>query len=203
MSYWRLDSVHKGPSKQNFYVFFVVSHKAVEHLPLSPFAHTRAHARTHAHTHKRDAWGVTYNRLMSWEWQSLYVSWWRHNEALSVSLAWKHRPTGGTNNGAASDVRRHDVQMSSLLHSSDVHCTTMTASQITSVSIVYSTVYSGADIKNIKAPRHWPLWGEFTGDRWIPLTKGQWRWKCFHLMTSSSILFALIQLHIICIGHDL
>ena len=27
--------------------------------------------------------------------------------------------------------------------------------------------------KNIKAPRHWPLWGEFTGDRWIPLTKDQ------------------------------
>ena len=22
-------------------------------------------------------------------------------------------------------------------------------------------------------PRHWPLWGEFTGDRWIPSTKGQ------------------------------
>ena len=27
--------------------------------------------------------------------------------------------------------------------------------------------------KNIKAPRHWPLCGEFTGDRWIPRTKGQ------------------------------
>ena len=27
--------------------------------------------------------------------------------------------------------------------------------------------------KNIKAPRHLPLWGEFTGDRWIPRTKGQ------------------------------
>ena len=27
--------------------------------------------------------------------------------------------------------------------------------------------------KNIKAPRHWPLWGEFTGDRWIPLTKAE------------------------------
>ena len=26
---------------------------------------------------------------------------------------------------------------------------------------------------NIKAPRHWPLWGEFTGDRWIPHTKNQ------------------------------
>ena len=27
--------------------------------------------------------------------------------------------------------------------------------------------------ENIKAPRHWPLGGEFTGDRWIPRTKGQ------------------------------
>ena len=48
------------------------------------------------------------------------------------------------------------------------------ASQITSLTIVYSTVYIHAQIKeNIKAPRHWPLWGEFTGDRWIPRTKGQ------------------------------
>ena len=27
--------------------------------------------------------------------------------------------------------------------------------------------------ENIKAPRHWPLWREFTGDRWIPRTNGQ------------------------------
>ena len=33
------------------------------------------------------------------------------------------------------------------------------ASQITSLTIVYSTVYSGVDKKNIKAPRHWPLCG--------------------------------------------
>ena len=26
--------------------------------------------------------------------------------------------------------------------------------------------------ENIKAPRHWPLCGEFNGDRWIPRTKG-------------------------------
>ena len=39
--------------------------------------------------------------------------------------------------------------------------------------------------KTSKAPRHWPLWGEFTGDRWIPCTKGQQRGKSFHLMTSS------------------
>ena len=41
------------------------------------------------------------------------------------------------------------------------------ASQITSLTIVYSTVYSDAE-ENIKAPRHWPLCGEFTRDQWIP-----------------------------------
>ena len=45
--------------------------------------------------------------------------------------------------------------------------------------------------ENIKAPRHWPLCGEFIGDRWIPRTKGQWRGKCFHLMTSSCKWFYL------------
>ena len=31
-----------------------------------------------------------------------------------------------------------------------------------------------AQIKeNIQAPRHWPLWGEFIGDQWIPHTKDQ------------------------------
>ena len=58
-------------------------------------------------------------------------------------------------------------------------------SQITSLVIVYSTVYSGADKKNTKALRNWPLYEEFTGDPWIPRTKGQQRGKCFHLMTSS------------------
>ena len=47
------------------------------------------------------------------------------------------------------------------------------ASETTSLTIVYTGVYSGADQKIIKAPRHWPLCGEFTGPRWIPRTKGQ------------------------------
>ena len=46
------------------------------------------------------------------------------------------------------------------------------ASQITSLTIVYSAVYLGAD-KKIKALRDWPLCREFTGDRWIPRTNGQ------------------------------
>ena len=47
----------------------------------------------------------------------------------------------------------------------------MGASQITSLAIVY---FIQAEIKeNNKAPRHWLLYGEFTGDRWIPRTIGQ------------------------------
>ena len=41
------------------------------------------------------------------------------------------------------------------------------ASQITSLIIVYSTAYSVQIKENIKAPRQWPLCGEFTGDRYI------------------------------------
>ena len=57
-------------------------------------------------------------------------------------------------------------------HYSDVIMGAM-ASQITSLTIVHSTVYSGADQENIEALRHWPLCGEFTGDRWIPRANGQ------------------------------
>ena len=42
------------------------------------------------------------------------------------------------------------------LHYSDVIMGAM-ASQINSLMIVYSTVYSGAEKKHIKVPRHWPL----------------------------------------------
>ena len=53
-------------------------------------------------------------------------------------------------------------------------------------SRLFTQPFIQAQIKeNIKTRRHWPLWGEFTGDRWIPHTRGQWRGKCFHLMTSS------------------
>ena len=46
-------------------------------------------------------------------------------------------------------------------HYIDVMITTM-ASQITSVSSACPAVCSGKE--NIKTPRHWPVWGEFTGD---------------------------------------
>ena len=53
---------------------------------------------------------------------------------------------------------------SSYSHYNDV-IMCMVVSQITSLTIVYSTVYSGADQKKHKAPRHWPLYREIIGDR--------------------------------------
>ena len=44
------------------------------------------------------------------------------------------------------------------------------ASQITA-SELFTQLFIQVQIKeNINAPRHWPLCGEFTGDRWIPRT---------------------------------
>ena len=48
------------------------------------------------------------------------------------------------------------------------------ASQITSLTIVYTTVYSDADQVNIKAPRHWPLCGEFTGTGEFPAQRASY-----------------------------
>ena len=65
--------------------------------------------------------------------------------------------------------------------------TTM-ASQITSLTVVYLTVYSDADQRKHQSSASLAfVWG-IHRDRWIPRTKGQLRGKCFHLMTSSCIL---------------
>ena len=58
------------------------------------------------------------------------------------------------------------------------------ASHVTGVSIVCLTVCSGSDQGKHQAQRHWPLWGESTGDRWIPSQRAK-KGKCFHLLTSS------------------
>ena len=63
------------------------------------------------------------------------------------------------------------------------------ASQITSLTIVYSTVYSGADQRQHQSSVSLAfVWG-IHRDRWIPRTKGQLRGKCFHLMTSSCYIY--------------
>ena len=45
------------------------------------------------------------------------------------------------------------------------------ASQITSLTIVYSTFYSGADQRKHQRSTSLAFVREFTGDRWIPRTK--------------------------------
>ena len=73
------------------------------------------------------------------------------------------------------------------IHYVDFIMTTM-ASQITSLTIVYSTIYSDADQRKHQSSASLAfVWG-IHRDRWIPRTKGQLRGKCFHLMTSSCYL---------------
>ena len=70
------------------------------------------------------------------------------------------------------DIGMSDLHDLSVRHYNNGIISTM-ASQITGVWIVYSMFVHEQIKENIKAPRHWPFWGEFTGDQWIPRTKGQ------------------------------
>ena len=66
----------------------------------------------------------------------------------------------------------------------DVIMTAM-ASQVTTLMVVYSTLYPDADQRKHQSSASLSfVWG-IHRDRWIPRTKGQLRGKCFHLMTSS------------------
>ena len=71
-----------------------------------------------------------------------------------------------------------------IVHYNDVIMTTV-ASQITSLTVVYSIVYSDADQRKHQSSASLAIVRGSHRDRWIPRTKGQLRGKCFHLMTSS------------------
>ena len=73
-----------------------------------------------------------------------------------------------------------------MFHYNDVIMTTI-ASQITSLMVDYPTVYSDANQRKHQSSASLAfVWG-IQRHRWIPRTKGQWRGKCFHLMTSSCV----------------
>ena len=81
-------------------------------------------------------------------------------------------------------IRRHGNDVNTSGHYIDVIMTTIT-SQITSLTVVYSIVYSDADQRKLQSSASLAfVWG-IHRDRWIPRTKGQLRGKCLHLMTSS------------------
>ena len=73
----------------------------------------------------------------------------------------------------------------------DVIMTTM-ASQITSLTVVYAIVYSGADQRKHQSSASLAFMRGIHWDRWIPHTKGQLRGKCFHLMTSSWVWYGMV-----------
>ena len=79
---------------------------------------------------------------------------------------------------------RHSASMFNFtsFHYNDVIMSAM-ASQITSHTIVYSTVYSGTDDRKHQSS------ASLTFVTGIPRTKGQERGKCFHLMTSHAVEF--------------
>ena len=79
-----------------------------------------------------------------------------------------------TTSNTEQQWQKHNKLYSELKHYCDVIMGAM-AYQITSLRL-FTQPFMHAQIKeNIKAPRHWPLCGEFTGDRWIPRTNGQLR----------------------------
>ena len=72
-------------------------------------------------------------------------------------------------------------------HYNDIIMSAM-ASQITSLRIIYSTLYSGADQRKHQSSASLAFGRGIHHDRWIPPTRGQKCGKCFHLMTSSCML---------------
>ena len=120
---------------------------------------------------------------------------WRGALMFSVICAWIN---GWANNREAGDLRRrrdHYDVIVMLLHTLQLICSTIMLNNFThqwslsEIHIITGTSWGArwrlkspawrlfaqpfvqAQIKiNIKAPRHWPLWGESTGDRW---TQGQ------------------------------
>ena len=75
-----------------------------------------------------------------------------------------------------------------VIHYDDVIMSAI-ASQITSLTIVYSTVYSGADQRKHQSSASLAFVCGIHRDRWISRTEGQLRGNCFHLMTSSCWLW--------------
>ena len=84
---------------------------------------------------------------------------------------------------------RYYVQCINICESSHPHYSDVImgaiVSQITSLTIVYSLVYSDADQRRHQSSASLAFVRGIHWDRWIPRTNGQLRGKCFHLMMSS------------------
>ena len=113
-----------------------------------------------------------------------YVGWWVQAEESSALITPSHVSPAIMWCWFQVQVRAHINSCKYMYHYNDVIMTTM-ASKITSLTVVYSTIYSDADQRKHQSSALLAfVWG-IHRDRWNPRTKGQLRGKCFHLMTSS------------------
>ena len=131
------------------------------------------------------------------EWRSMACLFWLHNLALFPSYCAQNRAVFCRDTSRVYSIMKIDLCV--MMGDNDGHgddddddtIITLTSQWArwrlkSPASGLFTQLFIQVHIKeNIKAPRHWPLCGEFTGDRWILRTKGQWRGKCLHLMTSS------------------
>ena len=101
--------------------------------------------------------------------------WWRHSKLLehisewdsTVKFKFYQRPHLLKN---SSQIRSLGAWRSN--HNGDVMMGAM-ISQIPASRLFTQPLIQAQIKENTQAPRHWPLSGEFTGDRWIPRINGQ------------------------------
>ena len=92
----------------------------------------------------------------------------KYNTLLQMT----HMPNTKVDRELWNTCQYHNITDSSQVHYDDVTMSLM-ASQITSLTIVYSTVYSGADQRKLQSSASLAIVRGIHRDRWIPRTKGQ------------------------------
>ena len=133
---------------------------------------------------ENDLW---YCLILFADFMTTFLSTWNFVIETSIKTKRKRKPCiSFKQEPAVISVAISSYPGEHLLHYSDVIMGAI-ASQITSLTIVYSTVYSDADQRKHQSSASLAFVRGIHQDRWIPRTNGQLRGKCFHLMTSSWI----------------
>ena len=100
------------------------------------------------------------------------------------NISWTVVETSIWTGGRTDEIHRWTDSTDNDSHYNDVIMSTI-SSQITSLTIVYSTIYSGADQRKHQSSASLAFVQGIHREPVYPRTYGQWRGKCFHLMTSS------------------
>ena len=118
---------------------------------------------------------ICVSKLIAWNYFWRFCAFakgqWLHIHVFSCAVTWLF-PEIGQKDITTLREKKPEVDIAEII-------ITMTSQWVgwrlkSPASRLFTQPFIRAQIKeNIKAPRHWPLCGEFTGDRWIPRTNGQ------------------------------